>query len=54
MLAGGTPEDLLVEIALAQAADPALRIQGVHFFTFASLAGTVGFVEELRRSAAFA
>lgn len=54
MLAGGTPEDLLVEIARAQAADATLHIQGVHFFTFASLAGTVGFVEEHRRFAAFA
>jgi methylenetetrahydrofolate reductase (NADPH) len=54
MLSAGTPEDLLVEVALAQAADPSLRIQGVHFFTFSSLAGTVRFVEEQRRGMAIA
>jgi hypothetical protein len=52
MLGAGTPEDLLAEVALAQAADPSLRIQGVHFFTFASLAATVRFVEEHRREMA--
>jgi methylenetetrahydrofolate reductase (NADPH) len=45
MLADNTPEDVLSEVALAQAADPALGIQGVHFFTFASLAKTIQFVE---------
>jgi methylenetetrahydrofolate reductase (NADPH) len=54
MLSAGTPEDLLAEVALAHAADPSLRIQGVHFFTFASLAATVRFVEEHRREMAFA
>jgi methylenetetrahydrofolate reductase (NADPH) len=49
MLAGETPERLLIELARAQAAEPALGIQGVHFFTFASLAGTVRFVEEHTR-----
>jgi methylenetetrahydrofolate reductase (NADPH) len=54
MLSAGTPEDLLAEVALAHGADPCLRIQGVHFFTFASLAATVRFVEEHRREMAFA
>jgi methylenetetrahydrofolate reductase (NADPH) len=48
MLAGDTPEDLLTEVAQAQADNPALGIQGVHFFTFASIAATIKFVEELR------
>jgi methylenetetrahydrofolate reductase (NADPH) len=48
MLAGDTPEDLLTEVAQAQADNPALGIQGVHFFTFASLAATIKFAEELR------
>jgi methylenetetrahydrofolate reductase (NADPH) len=49
MLADNTPVDVLSEVARAQAADPTLGIQGVHFFTFASLAKTVEFVEEHRR-----
>jgi hypothetical protein len=32
---------VLSEVARAQAVDPTLGIQGVHFFTFASLAKTV-------------
>jgi len=46
MLAGESPAALLKELAREQAADSSLGIQGVHFFTFASLAGTVRFVEE--------
>ena len=52
MLAGDTPEELLTEVAQAQAATPTLGIQGVHFFTFASLAATAKFVEEIRHSGA--
>jgi methylenetetrahydrofolate reductase (NADPH) len=49
MLAGCTLEELLGEIAAAQAAEPALGIQGDHFFTFASLAATARFVTEQRQ-----
>ncbi len=52
LLAGDTPEDLLREVAAAQAANPALGIQGVHFFTFGSLAATAEFVEKHRQSKA--
>jgi methylenetetrahydrofolate reductase (NADH) len=41
-----TPERLLREVAHAQAEDPNLGIQRVHFFTFASLAATAEFVEQ--------
>jgi methylenetetrahydrofolate reductase (NADPH) len=54
LLAGETPTQLLTELARAQAADSSLGIQGVHFFTFASLAGTVKFVEEHSRMEAYA
>jgi methylenetetrahydrofolate reductase (NADH) len=54
MLTGETPAKLLTELARAQAADSALGIQGVHFFTFASLAGTVRFVEEHTRTEEYA
>ena len=50
MLAGETPAELLTEVARAQSTTPALGIQGVHFFTFASLAATVRFVDEHRRA----
>jgi methylenetetrahydrofolate reductase (NADPH) len=46
MLAGDTPEELLVDIAHAQATDPSLGIQGVHFFTFASLEKSARFAEQ--------
>ena len=49
MLAGDTPEELLGEIAVVQVAVPALGIQGIHFFTFASLAATAKFVAEQRQ-----
>jgi methylenetetrahydrofolate reductase (NADPH) len=50
IMAGDTPEKLLADVARAQAADPALGIQGVHFFTFASLAATAKFAEEHARA----
>jgi methylenetetrahydrofolate reductase (NADPH) len=50
IIAGDTPEKLLADVAHAQAADPALGIQGVHFFTFASLAATAKFAEEHARA----
>jgi methylenetetrahydrofolate reductase (NADPH) len=46
MLLGETPEKVLQEIADAQSLDAALGIEGVHFFTFASLSATAKFVEE--------
>jgi methylenetetrahydrofolate reductase (NADPH) len=49
MLAGDTPGDVLAEIAVAQAAEPALGFQGIHFFTFASLAATAKFVDGQRQ-----
>jgi methylenetetrahydrofolate reductase (NADPH) len=54
MLRGDTPEALLEEIAAAQSLDPALTFEGVHFFTFASLAATVKFVAEHSRGRATA
>ena len=54
MLSGDTPEELLSEVAQAQSDEPALGIQGVHFFTFASLAATAKFVEEHRQRGAHA
>jgi methylenetetrahydrofolate reductase (NADPH) len=41
-----TPEQLLREVAHAQAQEPTLGIHRVHFFTFASLASTAQFVEQ--------
>lgn len=49
LLSGETPETLLTEIALAQAAEPSLDIWGVHFFTFAALRKTIEFAEGLLR-----
>jgi hypothetical protein len=46
MLRGDTPEDLLTAVAAAQSSDPPWAFEGVHFFTFASLAATVKFVAE--------
>ncbi len=48
VMSGETPEDLLGEVALAQAADPALGITGVHFFTFGDPAKSVRWAESFR------
>ncbi|WP_129791838.1 methylenetetrahydrofolate reductase [Sphingosinicella sp. CPCC 101087] len=48
MAAGETPEALLTDIALAREAEPALGIDGVHFFTFGSLMKTAKWVESIR------
>lgn len=45
-IAGGTDE-LLGNLGQAAIADPALRIGGVHFFTFGALARTVELIERL-------
>ena len=37
-LSGETPESVIRELAVAQAADPSLGLSGIHFFTFGSLA----------------
>jgi methylenetetrahydrofolate reductase (NADPH) len=50
LLAGETPEALLREVGEAQAADPSLGIEGVHFFTFGSVAASVELAQALRRS----
>jgi methylenetetrahydrofolate reductase (NADPH) len=46
MLGGETPEKLLTEIALAQDANPALNIEGVHFFTFGALGGSYSWIQQ--------
>jgi methylenetetrahydrofolate reductase (NADPH) len=47
MLSGETPEELLREVALAQANDPTLRIAGVHFFTFGALANSAELIRRM-------
>jgi methylenetetrahydrofolate reductase (NADPH) len=49
VMAGETPEALLREVAAAAEAEPALGIEGVHFFTFGSLKSSIEFAEDLRR-----
>jgi methylenetetrahydrofolate reductase (NADPH) len=46
MLGGETPEKLLTDVALAQDANPALNIEGVHFFTFGALAASCSWIEQ--------
>jgi methylenetetrahydrofolate reductase (NADPH) len=46
LLSSETPERLLREVADAQAEEPSLGMHRVHFFTFASLASTIQFVEQ--------
>ena len=46
VLTGETPEALLTEVAQAQAAEPALGLSGVHFFTFGALAKSAQWAEE--------
>ena len=46
LLSSETPERLLREVAHAQAEEPSLDMHRVHFFTFASLASTIQFVEQ--------
>lgn len=48
MLTGETPEALLRELAAAQAAEPELGFDSVHFFTFGALDKSVEFVGGLR------
>jgi methylenetetrahydrofolate reductase (NADPH) len=46
MLGGETPEKLLTDVALAQDANPALNIEGVHFFTFGSLGASHSWIQQ--------
>lgn len=48
MLAGEAPEALLNALAQAQAAEPGLGFDSVHFFTFGSIPRSVDFAEALR------
>ncbi len=50
MAAGETPEALIRELAAAQALEPSLGIDSVHFFTFGSLEGSVGVAASLAKS----
>lgn len=52
MLAGETPEKLILELEEAGEAEPSLNIWGIHFFTFASLQNTIEWVESFRGKAA--
>ncbi len=49
VLTGETPADLLSEVGAAQAANPALGICGVHFFTFGALAKSAQWADEQMR-----
>ena len=45
LLGSETPESLLDTVAVACSDDPALAIEGVHFFTFGAPAKTIEWVE---------
>ena len=47
MMAGNS-EELIADLADAQAAEPGLAIEGVHFFTFGSLSRTVEMLAQLQ------
>lgn len=49
MLSGETPEALIAELAAAQAADPSLGFDSIHFFTFGALDKSVELAEQLKR-----
>lgn len=49
VITGETPEGLLREVAAANAADPSLNLDSVHFFTFGSLANSVELADSLRK-----
>lgn len=50
VMSGETPEDLLGEVAAAQAAEPSLGIEGVHFFTFGDPGSSVRWAESFRKA----
>ncbi|MEI6283209.1 MAG: methylenetetrahydrofolate reductase, partial [Alphaproteobacteria bacterium] len=45
---GETPEELLLDVMAAFKLNPALGLDGVHFFTFGSLENSVRFAQRLR------
>ncbi len=47
LLSGETPDAILTDIAQVRADDPSLNIAGVHFFTFASLAKSIEWAENV-------
>jgi methylenetetrahydrofolate reductase (NADPH) len=49
MLSGETPEALITELAAAQAAEPSLGFDSIHFFTFGALDKSVELAEQLKR-----
>ncbi len=49
LLSHETPEHLVADLARAQFEEPALRIGGIHFFTFASLASLSKWIEVVTR-----
>jgi methylenetetrahydrofolate reductase (NADPH) len=50
VLSGETPEELLIDIAAAQTAEPDLGISGVHFFTFGDPAQSIRWAEQQQPS----
>ena len=48
LLSGPTPEDLIETLALARHAEPNLGIDGLHFFTFGSLAMTATMIADIQ------
>jgi methylenetetrahydrofolate reductase (NADPH) len=49
MLSGETPEALIAELAAAQAAEPSLGFDSIHFFTFGALDKSVELAEQIKR-----
>jgi methylenetetrahydrofolate reductase (NADPH) len=49
MLSGETPEALIGELAAAQAAEPSLGFDSIHFFTFGALDKSVELAEQIKR-----
>ena len=47
-LTGETPEDVVRGVGEAQAADPALGMSGIHFFTFGSLAKSANWAKQFQ------
>jgi methylenetetrahydrofolate reductase (NADPH) len=52
MLAGETPEKLILELEDAVEREPSLNIWGIHFFTFASLKNTIDWVAGFQANSA--
>jgi methylenetetrahydrofolate reductase (NADPH) len=52
LLSGATPEHLIEQLARAKQDDPAISLDGVHFFTFGALAKTVELAASMTKRAA--